>query len=152
MNIRHLALSMLATAAMGSAHAASLPPVSTNLGTDPTAAPVVGFAVFNSGNATYNFNLSNVGTLTGALFGIGNISIDSILLGATPVALTSGGTFSVSGLAAGSHALTFNYSSTSIGGFVGSVTATPVPEAGSLLMALGGAGVVAFAARRRKQA
>lgn len=152
MNIRHLALSVLATAAMGTAHAAPLPSLSTNLGTDPTAAPVLGFALYSGASTTYTFNLSNVGTLTGSLFGIGNISMDSISVGATPVTLTSAGTFSVSGLAAGAHSLVFNYSSSSIGGFAGTVTATPVPEAGSLLMALGGVGVVAFAARRRKAA
>jgi hypothetical protein len=152
MNIRHIALSVLATAAMGSAHAAPLPPVSTNLGTDPVNAPVVGFAVYSTSTTTYNFNLSNVSTLTGSLFGFGAISIDSIMVGATPVTLTSGGTFSLAGLAAGAHSLVFTASSPSIAGFAGTVTATPVPEAGALLMALGGAGVVAFAARRRKQA
>lgn len=156
MNVRHLALSVLATAAMGTAHAAPLPPVSSYLGTDPVAAPVAGFAAFSSApgsaTSTYNFNLTNVSTLSGSLYGIGAISMDSILIGSTPVLLTSGGTFSLAGLAAGAHTLVFKYSTPSIGGFGGTVTATPVPEAGSLLMALGGVGVVALAVRRRKEA
>ncbi len=149
MKFRHIALSALAAASIGSAHAA-LPSVTPNLGLDPVAAPVAGFAMFGSGITSYSFTLSTLSSLSGSLFGFGTISLNSILVDSTPTLLGSGGTFNVSGLSAGAHTLTFNYSSPTIGGFAGTVSTSPVPEAGAIAMALVGAGVVGFAARRRK--
>ena len=148
MNVRHLTLSLLAAAAVGSAQAA-LPMVGPNLGTNPSSAPVAGFAMFGSATSTYNFNLTSLSSLTGSLFGFGTVSLDSILVDSTPTLLT-GGTFSVAGLGAGAHTLTFNFSSPTMGGFAGTVSATPVPEAGSVAMALAGAAVAGVAIRRRK--
>ncbi|MEY4429973.1 MAG: hypothetical protein RLZZ182_2662 [Pseudomonadota bacterium] len=150
MKIRYLTLSLLAALSMGSAQAA-VPSVGPNLGTDPLAAPVAGFVMFGSTVSSYTFNLSSLSSLSGSLFGFGTVSFSSILVDSTPVVL-SGGTFNVAGLGQGVHTLTFNYNSPSMGGFGGTVssTVTPVPEAGSVAMALAGAALVAVASRRRR--
>lgn len=149
MKLHHIVSGAIALAAAVGAQA--LPMVTSNLGTDPVNAPVMGFAAFSSATSTYNFNLSSLGSFSGSLFGYGALNLGSVLVDSTPTVLTSAGSFSVAGLSAGAHTFTINFSSPLVGGFGGYVTATPVPEPAALLMGLSGVAVAAGVAVSRRR-
>lgn len=153
MQLRHSILAAALAAGLGSAHA--LPALSLNLGADPNNALVAGFAIGGSATTTYNFSLSTASDLSGALLGVGPITMSSIvlsggsLLSPSSYALPDSGSFLFTGLGLGSYSLAFSYNTSLVGGFVGTVSATPVPEPQSLALALAGIGVVGFLLRRR---
>jgi MYXO-CTERM domain-containing protein len=151
-------VSLAAVAAMSAAHAVSLPPASGpgTIDLSTGSASIVGAVFAAPDSATYSFTLG-AGTydLGLSLFTVfGSIDISSISLtgyaSVTPVA----GTASFSGLTGGSlYDLTVNFGANTMGGsvFAGTVTATPVPEAESVALALAGLGVVGLLRRRRAQ-
>lgn len=141
------------------AHAAP-PPVSTNLGTDPSAAIVAG-SVLYSGTKSFTFSLSQDSDVFGNLAylpdfqsldfsSIQLVSGSNSWLAANP----SSGSFSFNGLQAGSYTLNISAVSPGFGVYAGSLSAVAaVPESESLALALAGLGVVGFiAAKRRKVA
>ncbi len=147
MKLRHLAAAVLVAAA-GAAQA--LPVYSTNLGTDPSSALIVGGAIAGTSTSNYTLSLSAPGTFAGVLNSLGDITITSITLGSMTAAAPNSGTFSFSGLSAGNYTLSISSASSSFGAFVGTGSVTPVPEAGVVSMALAGVGMAAFVARRRR--
>ncbi len=106
----------------------------------------------------YNFTVGQNSVLKGTVGEfVGSISFTQLLINSTPVTLTAtntGYSFSLSGLAAGSHTLTVAGTMPKGGhGYIGTVYATPaVPEPESIALAVAGLGVVASLARRRRQA
>ncbi len=163
--LKHLALGVLAAVSIGHANA-QLAMSSTNLGTNPVNKFVLG-AAFGGPSFTsyYKFTLSgaNPFTFSGALVGFGDpidvtgITLQKLTAPSTfstvaTTTLNPSSAFSFSCLSAGDYRVRFALDTEGIGYVTGTVTAAAVPEAGSVALALAGAGVAAFAARRRKQA
>ncbi|MEK8085838.1 PEP-CTERM sorting domain-containing protein [Aquabacterium sp. A3] len=165
MNLTKLAAAAVLVASAGAAFAA---PQAVNpggsLGTNPDGVSFVGLA---NGVSTFYFDLVEVATpgFTTSF----DLSADfwSVFAPATINGITvTGGSFSdtvvpasgsalFTGLSAGSYSISFD-STGSFGSFVtGTVTATaittPVPEAGSMALALAGLGVVGLVASRRRK-
>ena len=166
MNLTKLAAAAVLVASAGAAFAA---PQAVNpggsLGTNPDGVSFVGLA---NGVSTYSFDL--VDMAPAGFVSTFDLSADfwSVFAPATingitvtggsfsdTVTATSSGTALFSGLSAGSYTISFD-STGSFGSFItGSVTATaittPVPEAGSMALALAGLGVVGLVASRRRK-
>ncbi len=163
---------VLASAAFG-AHAADISNPSTALTWDSDNAAFFGqlFGPKNAGNEftdMYTFTTSMVGTLTGDVYSIGGndkngLAINDFslfdtsgkLLGATQ--LSSGNVdnwnFSYANLAAGSYYVQVKGSvlGNGSGKYNADLALAPVPEPETYAMMLGGLGLLAFTARRRKQ-
>lgn len=155
MKLRHIAAAILVSAT-ASAHA--LAPAST---VNPTLMPVFGIN-FGSGSASIDYGLSftQASTLTGSLYNLfptSPITMTGIsLFGGSynsqiTLPASDSGTFSFTGISAGTYTLRFNYATQMPGGFSGVITTTPaVPEPESVALALAGVGVVGMLARRRR--
>lgn len=158
------AAALAALVAASAAQAFSLPTAAGEgaLGTNPSTSISANISPVDS-VASYSFSLlsttPSVFSLALTFGGFGTLDLSSVSLakagGATtsfaPTSITGG----FSGLSAGSYTLTYNFTSSSAGLFVGSVatSTSPVPEADASLLALAGLGVVGgMALRRRKQA
>lgn len=157
MKFHHTLAAAATMLALGAAQAAPLPGLSTYLGLDPDAALVGGGAASGgSGLATFTFDLSTLSSVSGTLASlIGSVTITSIgVSGPSIVAPTipdANGFYMLSGLSAGSYSITFTATTPDfVGAYLGTLTATatPVPEAESLILALAGLSVLGFLGRR----
>lgn len=162
MQLRHLALAAAAALSVHAAHA--LPASSSYLGTDPFTEPFAGSTtMFMPGGitSTFTFDLTTLSGLYGQLIAVNNdVTITEIslsggsLLSPSVISLpeSDSGEFWFSNLGAGSYSLSFTATTTSVVAlYSGAVSVTPVPEAGSVALALAGLGVVGLVATRRKQ-
>lgn len=158
MHARHLFAATAIAFASAVAHAA--PALSTNLGTDPTAATIAGPVLF-SGTKSFTFELTQVSDVFGTLSYLPEfqaVDITSIQLvsdsGSWTFGTPNSGSFSFTGLLAGDYTLNISASSSGFGVYAGSLSAVaaPVPEAESLALALAGLGVVGFIAAKRRKA
>jgi hypothetical protein len=153
MKARHFAAVALASVVV-SAHA--LPALTSNLGTNPSNAPVLGVVFSGTATTNYYFDLTQQSKIIGSLVGLG-ATMNSITLSggtlSTPVLASApdSGSFSFLGLGIGSYTLAFNFSAPSFGAFSGGVSAVPaaVPEPEVYGLAL--AGVALVCARRQRR-
>jgi hypothetical protein len=158
--VRALHLFAASAIALASAAAHAAPPLSTNLGTDPSAATLAASVLF-SGTKSFSFALTQSSDVFGSLGYLSDFqSVDftSIQLvsglNTWSVATPNTGSFSFSGLLAGNYTLTISATSPGFGVYAGSLSAVPapVPEAESLALALAGLSVVGFIAAKRREA
>ena len=163
MQLRRLALAAVATLSVHAAHA--LPSNTIDLGVDPFTEPfAAGTSLYVPGGveSSFTFELTQMSNLYGQLKQVQNdVTVTSIslsggsLLSPSVISLpeSDSGEFTFSYLSAGNYTLSFTAVTSSIFAmYSGAVTATPVPEAGSIALALAGLGVVGLVASRRKQA
>ncbi len=154
MKARHFAAVALASA-VASAHA--LPALTSNLGTNPSNAPVMGVVFSGTATTNYYFDLTQQSKIIGSLVGLG-ATMNSITLSggtlAAPVLASApdSGSFSFLGLGVGTYTLAFNFSSPSFGAFSGGVSAvaTPVPEAQTFGLAFAGLAIAGLVVSRRR--
>lgn len=161
MQLRHLAMAAVTALSVHAAHA--LPTNSSYLGVDPFTEPFAGSTtVFVPGGitSTFTFDLTTLSDLYGQLIAVNNdVTITEIslsggsLLSPSVISLPESdvGEFLFTGLGAGAYSLSFTATTTSLVAlYSGAVTATPVPEASSVALALAGLGAVGMVASRRK--
>ncbi len=147
-------IGLAATVAITGAQAAAVTTMpGGSLGLNPSGAFFYGI----SGGATdtYSFSLSgapsfNLSTSFAALFAPAYVSSITVTGGSFSQSVTPTlDTASFTGLTAGNYTISFATTTAGFGSLIGTVTATPVPEAETLALALAGLGVVGMLRRRR---
>jgi len=122
-----------------------------SLGTTPPGA----FFYGTSGGATdtYSFNLtgtSNLSTSFAALFAPAFVSSITVTKGSfSQTVIPTLDTASFTGLSAGLYSISFATTTAGFGSLIGTVTATPVPEAQTAALAFAGISVLGLLRRRR---
>lgn len=155
MKLKHLAFASMLAASALSAHSAATSP-GGDMGTIGSQAELFGGLM--SGGAfsdQYEFSLAQTSYVSGSVaefFGtvsFSAVSLDGSFTPLTPT--TTGFGFSFANLAAGDYMLTVSGTSSGLSSYVGTLSATPIPEPQSLAMLLAGLGAMGAVAIRRRE-